>query len=782
MKDHVHGGAHGGTGDGAPYIGRGMKRVEDRVLLIGAGRYTDDLPMFGLLHVAFVRSPHAHARVRGLDTARARQSPGVAAVVTGGDVRDLGHMPTNRMIQGMKVPPHPILSEELAASVGDAVAAVAADSAYRARDAAEQIVVEWEPLPPLPEGDAALAAGAPAVFDALGGNLAFTHRWRTGGPEAAFAGAAQIVTVRSVQPRLAAVAMEPRTTLAWLDPSTDELRVWTSTQSPFRVRAELAASLGFPESRIRVVAPQVGGGFGVKGSPYREDVLVAWLALRLGRPVKWVATRGEDVLTTQQGRGMTAEAQLAVGACGVIRGVRARIRFPLGGRFAVSGAGPAWNAGRTLPGPYAVPAADIEITGAVTTTPPTGAYRGAGRPEGTFLIERLMDEAAHALGLDPVEIRRRNVVPADVFPYRTATGVVYDSGRYGAALEQCLALAKYDELRARQRAARARGEIAGVGVVIYIEPAALGWESGNVRVERTGAVTVVTGSSAHGQGHETTWAQIVADALGVRPEEVTVRHGDTGGAPQGFGTFGSRSTVLGGSAAFRAAEEVREKGRRIASRLLEAGLDDVVAVPGGFHVVGAPGKRVGWAQVATVAHGPARLGPGDTPGLEATVFFQADGETWSFGACVVGVTVSRDTGEVALTDCVWVDDAGTIVNPLLAEGQLHGAHAQGVGQALLEALIYDAEGQLLTGTLMDYALPRAGDFAPPVIGKMVTRSPRNPLGAKGLGEAGCIVMPPAIVNAVVDALRPFGVTNLDMPLTPEKVWSAMRNGGQPDRR
>lgn len=768
--------------DGAPYIGRGMKRVEDRVLLLGVGRYTDDIPMPGLLHVAFVRSPHAHARVRGLDTSHARQAPGVAAVVTGADVRDLGHMPTNRMVQGMKVPPHPILSEGLVACVGDAVAAVAADSAYAARDAADLIVVDWDPLPAQPDVDAALSAGAPAVFDTIGGNVSFTHRWRSGDAEAAFAGAARIVTVRSVQPRLAGVAMEPRTTLAWLDPSADELRVWSSTQSPFRVRAEVAASLGYPESRIRVVAPQVGGGFGVKGSPYREDVLVAWLALRLGRPVKWVATRDEDTMTTQQGRGMTADAELAVDADGVIRGVRARIRYPMGGRFAMNSAGPAWNAGRTLPGPYAVSATDIEITGAVTTTPPTGAYRGAGRPEGTFLIERLMDEAAHALGLDPVEIRRRNVVPPDVFPYRSATNVVYDSGRYREALDKALALAKYDELRVRQREARARGEIAGVGVVVYVEPAAAGWESGNVRVERTGAVTLVTGSSAHGQGHETTWAQIVADALGVRPEEVTVRHGDTGGAPQGFGTFGSRSTVLGGSAAFRAAEEVREKGRRIAARLLEAGLDDVVAVPGGFHVVGTPGKRVGWAQVAAVAHGAARLGPGDTPGLEATVFFQADGETWSFGACVVGATVSRDTGEVTLTDCVWVDDAGTIVNPLLAEAQLHGAHAQGVGQALLEALVYDAEGQLLTGTLMDYALPRAGDFAAPVIGKMVTPSPRNPLGAKGLGEAGCIVMPPAIVNAVVDALRPFGVNNLDMPLTPEKVWSAMRNGGQPERR
>jgi carbon-monoxide dehydrogenase large subunit len=759
-----------------------MRRREDRALLTGAGRYTDDLVLPGLLHVALVRSPHAHARLIALDTVRAAAAPGVMAVVTGADVRELGHMPSNRVVPGMKVPPHPLLAEGVAVSVGDALAAVVAESAYQARDAADLVTVEYEPRAPLADPGAALAAGAPVVHAALPGNLSFTHRWRTGDADAAFGDGARAARVRMRQPRVAAICMEPRATLAWLDPASDELRIWTSTQSPFRVRAEIAAVTGHPESRIRVVAPEVGGGFGVKGSPYREDALVAWLALRLGRPVKWIATRGEDVLTTNHGRGAEAEGTLAVDAEGRIRGLRARVVYPLGGRFAVSGAGPAWNSGRTMPGPYAVPAVDIEIAGAVTTTSPTGAYRGAGRPEGTFMIERLMDEAAHAAGLDPAEIRRKNLVPANAFPYKTATAVVYDSGRYAEALDKCLELSGYARERERQRAAQARGEVTGVGVVVYVEPAAAGWESGSVRVERTGAVTLVTGSSAHGQGHETTWAQIVADALGVSPEDVVVRHGDTGGAPQGFGTFGSRSTALGGSAAFQAAEEVREKGRRLAAHLLEAAVADVTPAAGGFQVVGAPARRATWAQVAALAHGPTRIGPGDTPGLEATVFFQAEAETWSFGAAVAVVEIDRDTGVVTLARCTWVDDAGVIINPLLAEGQLHGSYAQGVGQALLEGLVYDAEGQLATGTLMDYAVPRVGDFPEPVIGKMVTPSPRNPLGVKGLGEAGCIVMPPVIVNAVVDALRPFGVTNLDMPLTSERVWHAMRDGAQPARR
>jgi aerobic carbon-monoxide dehydrogenase large subunit len=480
---------------------------------------------------------------------------------------------------------------------------------------------------------------------------------------------------------------------------------------------------------------------------------------------------------THHGRGGEAEGELAVDAQGRILGVRARIVFPLGSELVFSGAVPASNHGRTLPGAYVVPAVDIETGGTYTTTMSTGPYRGAGRPEGIFLMERLLDEAARGLGLDPADIRRRNFIPADAFPYRTPTGCVYDSGDYAAAFEQALKLAEYEQVREQQRTGRQRGEVLGVGLAAYVEPAALGWESGTVRVERTGAVTVVTGSSAHGQGHETTWAQIVADVLGVEPADVVVRHGDTRGAPQGFGTFGSRSTALGGSAVFRAATDVGEKGRRIAASILEAAAADVEKVPGGFQVKGAPAKKLTWARVADAAYRGANLGPGDDPGLDATVFFKAEAETWSFGTCVATVAIDRDTGHVTLTRLVWVDDAGTIVNPLLAEGQLHGAYAQGAGQALLEGIVYDRDGQLITATLMDYALPRLGDFPEPELGKSVTPTPRNPLGAKGLGEAGCIAVPPAIVNAVVDALAPFGCTHLDMPITAEKVWRVLHGKG-----
>jgi carbon-monoxide dehydrogenase large subunit len=654
--------------------------------------------------------------------------------------------------------------------VGEPVAAVVARTAAAARDAAERVRVEYDRLPAVVDAEAALADGAPLVHPALGTNRAFGAVWRAGDVAAARASAARVVRLRVEQPRLAAVPLEPRTILADWDAAAGELTVWTSTQVPFRVRAELALILGLGEERIRVIAPDVGGGFGAKGAAYRDEALVAWLALALGRPVRWVSTRAEDFLTTQQGRGARAEGTLCVAADGRITGLEARISVPVGARLMINGSGPARNHARTLPGAYVVPAVAIEVSGAYTTTPPTGPYRGAGRPEGIFLIERLVDEAARALGLDPAEIRRRNFVPPGAFPYRTATGQVYDSGDYAAALDRALERADYRGLRADQARRRARGEITGVGLAAYVEPAALGWESASVRVERTGAVTVVTGSSAHGQGHETTWAQIVADALGVAPDRVRVLHGDTRGAPQGIGTFGSRSTALGGSAAHRAAVEVRERARRLAARLLEAAVEDVVAADGGFHVAGWPARRVGWPAVADLAYRGQGVPDGAPPGLEATVFFQAEGETWSFGTCLATVDVDPDTGRVRLTRCVWVDDAGTVVNPLLAEGQLHGGYTQGAGQALLEGLVYDGEGQLRTATLMDYALPRADDFPEPVLDATVTPSPRNPLGAKGLGEAGCIALPPAIVNAVVDALAPFGVSHLDMPITAEKVW------------
>ena len=752
------------------YIGAPLKRVEDRALMTGGGRYLDDIAMLGVLHVHFVRSAHGHARIVRLDAGAARRAAGVAAVVTSADIKHLGQPAVNAFFPDMKIAPYPLLADGAVRFAGEPIAAVVAESIALARDAAEQIEIEYQPLPAVVDGETAQSANAPIVHESLGTNRAIAGAWRAGDAAAAFASAARVVSVSVDQARVAAVTMEPRGCMARYDAAADELTVWLTTQAPFRARGEIASVIGFGEHRIRVIAPDIGGGFGAKGTTYRDEILIAWLALFLKRPVKWVSTRSEDLMTTQHGRGARARGELAVTADGKIAGLRARIAVSLGSQIVVNGAGPVRNHGRTMPGAYVVPAVDIQATAAYTTTMSTGPYRGAGRPEGIFVIERLLDEAAHALGLDPAEIRRRNFVPAGAFPYRTATGQVYDSGDYGAAFERALTLFEYDRCRAEQQQARQRGEIVGVGIASYVEPSAAGWESGSVRIERTGVVTIVTGSSAHGQGHETTWAQIAADVLGVPHESIRVRHGDTQGTPQGVGTFGSRSTALGGSAVFRAATEVREKGLRLAAKLLEAAPPDVVPVIGGWEVRGVPGRRATWAMVADLAYRGTGLPPGESPGLDATVFFNADSEVWSFGTCVATVAIDRDTGRVTLTRCVWVDDAGTIINPLLAEAQLHGSYAQGAGQALIEGIVYDAAGQLLTASLMDYAAPRADDFPEPVIGEMHTPSPNNPLGAKGVGEAGCIALPPAIVNAVVDALRPWGCTHVDMPLTSEKIW------------
>jgi len=768
----THGAQHA---DGA-WIGRPLKRREDHRLLVGSGRYVDDICPPGCAHVVLLRSPHAHARIARLDVEPARRARGVVAVVTGADVKHLQPMPVNRIMPDMRVPPHPIIADGRVHAAGTPVAAVVADSVYAARDAIDLIDVTYEPLPALPEPEGAVAEGAPTLFPEIERNRCFVRTLREGDAARAAAGAARVVSLRVVQQRLSAVAMEPRSVLATFDASTEELTLWTSCQAPFRVRAEVARLLDLPESRVRVIAPDVGGGFGVKTGPYREEVLLGWLARRLVRPVKWIATRGEDQITTNHARGSVCEGELAVDAEGRIAALRARITAPLGAALMNAAGGSPWNHARLLPGCYVVPACDITVTGALTTTTPVSAYRGAGRPEACFAIERLMDTAARALGLDPAEIRRRNFIPAESFPFRTPTGQVYDSGNYALALERALAAADYAGLRREQAGRRERGEIVGIGLASYVEPCALGWESGSIKVERSGRVTAITGSSAHGQGHETTFAQIVADHLGVTPDDVVVVHGDTRSGPEGFGTFGSRSVALGGSALQRVAVDVREKGRRIAARLLEAAVPDVIGVPGGFQVTGVPQRRVMWREVAVAAYAGGRaLPPGDTPGLEATTYFQPETEVWTFGAIVCAVRIEAETGRLIIERLVWVDDAGTIINPLLAEGQLHGSLAQGLGQALLEAIVYDGDGQLLTGTLMDYAIPRADEVPPVLIEKTCTPSPRNPLGAKGVGEAGCIGIPPAVVNAAVDALASLGITHLDMPLTPARLWAALRD-------
>ena len=754
------------------WIGRPMRRREDRPLVTGAGRYVDDLSVPGLCHVVFVRSPHAHARIAGIDTSAARRAPGVIAVLTGADVAHLGFTPVTRLFPDMIVPRATLLATDVVRAQGTPVAAVVADSAYAAADGAALVDVDWQPQPGVAEPDAAAADGAPQVHAEAARNRCLGQRWRS--PGVSPAGGAVSARIHVRQPRVAGVPLEPRATLARWEAVTGEMTVWISTQNPFRIRAEVARLLSLDEGRIRVIAPDVGGGFGVKGGPYRDEILVAWLAWKLKRPVKWISTRTEDLLTTHHGRGGHCEAELTVDAHGAMQRLSARIVCPVGADPSFSAAVNPRNHARCLPGAYVLDAVDIDLAGVFTTTPPVGAYRGAGRPEGTFVIERLADEAARALGMDPLELRRRNAIPAGKFPFTTLTGQSYDSGDYALLLDELERTSGYRALRAEVSARRARGELVGIGVSLYVEPAALGWESGAVRVEKTGSVTCITGASPHGQGHETTFAQIVADYLGIEPDRITIRHGDTLGAPQAIGTSGSRSTALAGSALAIAATTVREKGRRVAASVLEAAAEDVVAVEGGFHVRGASDRFASWPAVAEVAYRWGPPPPGVEVGLEATHFFKADGEVWSAGAVLSVVRVERETGEVIPERLVWVDDAGTIVNPLLADAQLEGSLAQAWGQIMCEAIVFDGDGHLLTGSLMDYALPRADTVPPAEIHHTHTPSPRNLLGVKGLGEAGNIGIPPAVVNAVVDALSGFGVRDLDMPLTPEKIWRAMR--------
>ena len=751
------------------HVGRAARRREDPPLLRGQGRFLDDLRLEGVAHVVFVRSPHAHARLATLDLAAARAAAGVIDIVTAADIPAFPPIGMVRALDGMVVPELFFVAGDVVRCQGTPVALVAAESAALAHDAAALVRTEWTPLPGAAEPDTALATGAAPIVGRAD-NRCFTYAVRRGDADGAFAAAHRTVAVEVRQTRLAGVPLEPRGVAArWAD---ETLTIWSSTQVPHRIRDEVARLLGLAAERVRVIAPDVGGGFGVKGGPYREEVLIPWLARRLGRPVKWVATRIEDMLTTHHGRGAVARGELAVGADGAMLGLRARILCPLGPSVGYTALGTPRNHVRCLPGPYAITNVDIEAVGVFTSTPPVGPYRGAGRPEAAFLIERLVDAAAHALSMDPAELRRRNLVPPERFPFATATGESYDSGDYPALLARVLAATDYDTLRRETTERRRRGELVGVGVAVYVEPSALGWESGLVRVEADGRVTAATGSSAHGQGHETVFAQILADRLGVEPEAIEVRHGDTAVIDKGIGTFGSRSTALGGGALVRAAEAVVDKARRLAGHLLEAHAEDVRLTDGGFSVAGVPDRFVRWADVARLAWNGAGS-TGESPGLEASHVLAPEGEVWSGGAVVAAVRIAPDTGVFTLERLVWIDDAGTIVNPLLADGQLDGSLAQAWGQIALEAVRFDADGHLLSGSLMDYALPRADDVPHAEILHAHSPSPRNPLGVKGLGEAGNIGVPPAVVNAVVDALSPLGVRHLDMPLTPESIWRAI---------
>jgi aerobic carbon-monoxide dehydrogenase large subunit len=758
-----------------PYVGRPLKRIEDPRLITGQGQYVGDLRLPGLTYLAFLRSPHAHARVMAIRSPTAGKVAGVVRVVTAKDLPPLGPTPFMSVLPGLKAFPYQYLADGVVDSTGVPVAAVVAESPALAREAIELIEVEYEPLPAVSDPEVALQPGAPLVHPELGTNQAFSVPMKGGDVDQAFSRAAHVVTIRVEHNRLAGAPMEPRGVVARYDPGTGELTVWSTTQNPFLTRADLASILGFPEHKLRVIAPDVGGGFGVKGPVYREEVIASVLTRQLGRPVQWVATRNEDLLTTLHGRAAVSDAEAAVAGDGEILGLRVKTIFDLGAHLISLSIVPPLSYSLHVLGPYRIQNVELSNVGVYTNTAPTGPYRGSGRPVGVYVIERVIDEAARLTGRDPVEIRRRNFIEPDAFPYRTAFGIAYDSGNYGRALDRTVELADYHGLRREQAEARARGEIVGIGVAAYVESTnVLGWESGVVRVERSGKVTAMTGSSPHGQGHETTFAQIIADQLGLPYDDVIVRHGDTLGAPQAVGTFGSRSAGLGGSALAQAATEVRQKGRRLAAKLLEASPEDVEAVRGGFRVKGVPERVIGWDRLGEFAHRGVGLPPEEAPGLEASVFFRQDHPAFSFGAGIAVVQVDRETGRLRLERLIAVDDCGHAINPLLVDGQIVGALAQGIGQALLEHVRYGEDGQLLTGTFMEYAMPRADDMPELVLDRTVTPSPLNPLGVKGVGEGGACVAPPAIVNAVVDALSPFGVRHIDMPLTAERIWRVIR--------
>ncbi|MCC7360254.1 MAG: xanthine dehydrogenase family protein [Anaerolineales bacterium] len=762
-------------------IGARVKRKEDPRLITGAGRYVGDLTLPGMQHVAFLRSPYAHARILNIDSHAAAALPGVLAVVTGEDLRSAYNRLSSDVAgegalgdaegESLTLSHYP-LSVGHVRYAGEAVAAVVAVTPALAQDALDLISVEWEPLPVAANVAAALAPGAPAVFDELPGNVAAVWRKRRGKPDEAFAAAHRVVSLRLVNQRLAGVPLEPRGTLAAPDPLTGGLCMWTSTQSAHGVRAALAELLRLPENAVRVIAPEVGGGFGVKGGLYPEDAVVAALALRYARPLRWVEQRGEHMLATTHGRGQTAEVQAAVQADGTVTALRLRAWQDLGaypyGAFLGS------LTGLMAIGTYAIPSVDIEIKSVLTNTTPIAAYRGAGRPEAAYIIERLMDTIAAELGLDPVDLRRRNFIAPEAFPYKAPTGLTYDSGAYDAALTKLLAMADYAGLRAEQARRRANPAAPwlGIGLACYVEMCAFGHEGTQVRVEPSGTVTVSTGISPHGQGQHTTFAQMVADELGVPFEHVLVVHGDTALTPMGQGTSGSRGLVMGGSALVKAAAQVRAKALRIAAHILEAAVEDMEYSAGRYQVKGAPGRRLSFKQIAERAYS-SDLPKDLDNGLEATSFFRIENPTCPFGAHLAVVEVDPDTGQVRLLKYFTVDDCGPRVSPPLVEGQVHGGLAQGIGQALLEEMAYDDAGQAVTGSLMEYALPRAATFPTFVLDQTVTPSPTNPLGVKGIGEAATIGATPTIVNAVVDALRPAGVRHLDMPLRPERVWRAM---------
>ncbi|HUJ66982.1 MAG TPA: xanthine dehydrogenase family protein molybdopterin-binding subunit [Acidimicrobiales bacterium] len=781
----------------AGVVGTRMKRREDPALLTGESRFVADLHVPGALHAALVRSPVAHARIVSIDLSGALAMPGVVAAFTGADMESdwAGPLPCAWPVTtDMKAPAHLPMAVGEVCYVGDAVAVVLAQTEYEAHDAADAVVVEYDPLPVVVDLEDA-ASDRTLVHADLDTNKSYT--WELDpdpdAVERAFSTAAHTVSARFVQQRLLPSPMEPRGVVVVPEPFGGDFTVYSATQIPHILKVMLALTVGVPETKLRVVAPSVGGGFGCKLNVYAEEGLALALARRLRRPVRWVEERSEHSQSTIQGRGQIQNIEVAADEGGKVTAVRVRLLADMGAYLQLVTPGIPLLGAFLYAGVYDVGAYSLSCTGVFTHKTPTDAYRGAGRPEATYAIERAMDLLAQQVGVDPAEIRRRNFIGADKFPYSSVAGLVYDSGDYRQALDKCLDLAGYTDLRAEQERRRQSGDPRqlGLGISSYFEMCGLapsrvlaslnytagGWEAATVRVLPTAKVQVVTGTSPHGQGHETSWSMIVADRLGISPEDVEVLHSDTAIAPYGMDTYGSRSLAVGGTAIFMATDRVIDKARRIAAHQLEAAEDDVDFVGGQFTVRGSPDKAMPLAAVAFEAFTAHNLPDGMEPNLEASSHFDPTNFTFPFGTHLAVVEVDTETGGVRLDRYVSVDDCGNQINPLIVEGQIQGGIVQGAAQALWEEAVYDEDGNLVSATLVDYLVPSAAEVPSFEMASTVTPSPSNPMGVKGIGEAGTIGAAPAVINAVVDALSPYGIDDIAMPASPQRVWRAITEAG-----
>ena len=767
------------------YVGQPVRRFEDHRLLTGQGSFVDDMKLPGLLHTVVLRSLHAHATIRSIDVSGANRLPGVVAVITAADIQDLDvHMPTRSSIDDVELTPprHPVLASDKVCYVGQAVALIIAEDPYAAADALEQVLVDYEVLPAVTDPYQAMEEGAAVIHSDLGSNVSLRTVSEGGDLDAAFAQADHVVRQTYQVQRLAPAPMEPRGLIADYDSGEDLLTVWDSTQHPHDIRENLVQLLGRTESGVRVVAPDVGGGFGEKGCLFPEEVLVPYLAILLGRPIKWVENRQEN-MTAFHGRGHSVEVEAAASSDGIILGIRVRIVADLGAYYLQSTPTIPVSTSHRLTGPYLTPAMSVEVQGVVTNKPPTGAYRGAGGPEAAFCMERTIDLIAQDLSLDPAEVRRRNFIPPGAFPYETPTGITYDSGEYESAFDRALELSEYDRWRERARQQSKDGDsLIAVGVATVVKGSGARvtrlTENARVIVSQAGEVTVHTGVSPHGQGTETTFAQITADALGVTPAQVQVLHSDTGVLPTGGGTGSSRGLIAGGTSLHVVLQEARQKLMAISAHLLDCPQEDVVLQDHLAFSRRDPQQTVPFARLAEAAHTEELLPPGQEPGLDFQGSHTLPKSPYAFGAHVAVVEVSRETGAIKILKYVGVHDSGTIINPMLTDGQVHGALAQGIGQALLEDIAYSPEGQPLAGSLMDYALPRADNMPDFTLDTLETPSPLTPLGVKGIGELPTLAAPAAVANAVMDALSQTGVRHIDTPLTPEKVWRALNPGSR----